>query len=60
MRKYLLTENERQIIKKYLDTGLRLEGFQVLLHRCHHMQIIDSDLELIKEFLAKTRARHGD
>ncbi len=54
MREYLLTEQERQIIKKYAETGEKLEGFTMLLSRCRHMNTVNQDLELIKKFLAKT------
>jgi hypothetical protein len=53
MRKYLLTEQERAIINKYLKTGEKLENFKVLLHRCRHMKTINEDLELIKKFLER-------
>jgi hypothetical protein len=53
MRQYLLTEQERQIIKKYLQTGDRLEGFKVLIHRCRHMETVQEDLNLIKQLLEK-------
>jgi len=54
MRSYILTENETEIIRRFLETGDKLEGFKVLLHRCRHMEKIEKDLELIKRFLAKT------
>jgi hypothetical protein len=53
MREYILTDNERTIIRKYLETGERLEGFAVLVHRCQHMEVINNDLDLIKQFLSK-------
>jgi len=58
MRTYLLTEQERKIINKFLDTDEKLEGFKVLLHRCRHSQItIKTDLELVERLLAKTHKR---
>jgi hypothetical protein len=54
MRKKILTEKERQIIAKYLETGERLENFSCLLSRCKHMQPINEDLQLIEQFLKKT------
>ena len=33
MRGYILSEHERTMIKQYLETGEKLEGFKVLLHR---------------------------
>lgn len=53
MRTYLLTEQEERIIRHYLETGQKLEGFKVLLHRVRHMEKIKKDLELIEQFLAK-------
>ena len=53
MREYILTDQEKQIIQKYLETGEKLEGFRKLLSRTRHMQTVNSDLELIKQFLAK-------
>jgi hypothetical protein len=53
MREYILTDKERIIICKYLETGERLEGFSMLIHRCKHMETINKDIELIKQFLTK-------
>ena len=53
MRESLLTEKERQIIRRYLENGEKLENFGVLLHRCRNMQTVNSDLDLIKKFLSK-------
>jgi len=55
MRDYVLTPNERKIIKEYIETGKKLEGFRVLLCRARKQspeQII-SDSELLKQLLAK-------
>ena len=57
MRSYLLTEQERKMIRKFLETGDKLEGFKVLLYRCRHSQTtIKTDLDLIKKFLEKNAA----
>jgi hypothetical protein len=53
MREYILTENEKAIIKKYLETNERLEGYAMLLSRCRNIKSVNADLELIKQFLAK-------
>jgi hypothetical protein len=53
MRQYILTVTEKQIITKFLETGDKLEGFRVLLHRCKRLQTINQDLELVKQFLKK-------
>jgi hypothetical protein len=57
MREYILTEQEKQIIKKYLETGEKLEGFRMLLSRCGTIETVNSDLELIKQFLARAGAK---
>jgi cytosine/adenosine deaminase-related metal-dependent hydrolase len=57
MRNNILTDHERTLIKKYLETGERLEGFKVLLHRARKQQPdpeqTKTDLELIKQLLQK-------
>lgn len=57
MRKTILTDKERQIIKRYLENGEKLENFSVLVHRVRNMQTVNSDLELIKQFLAKVEGK---
>jgi predicted homoserine dehydrogenase-like protein len=53
MRQYVLSEQEKQVIKEYMETGKKLEGFNVVLHRARHLEKVNVDLELIKLFLAK-------
>jgi hypothetical protein len=53
MRKYILTNQEKQIIKRYLETGEKIEGYAMLLSRCRHMQPINEDQQLIQQFLTK-------
>ena len=55
MRDYILTPGERQIIKRYIETGDKLEGFRVLLCRVrkHSQKQVADDEELIKQFIAK-------
>lgn len=53
MREYILTDNEKRIIQKYIETGEKLEGQKMLLSRCRHMQTINNDLNLIEQFLKK-------
>lgn len=57
MREYILTDQEKQIIKKYLENGEKLEGFRMLLSRCRSIESVNDDLELITQFLAKTGAK---
>jgi hypothetical protein len=53
MRQYILSQTEKQVITEYLETGKKLEGFNVVLHRARHLETATADLELIKQFLAK-------
>ncbi len=53
MHEYVLTEQEKAIIKNYLETGEKQEGFKMLLSRCKSIETINADLELIKQFLSK-------
>jgi len=53
VREYLLTEREKQIIRKYIETGEKLEGFRTLLTRCRHIDTVQEDLNLIKQLFEK-------
>lgn len=53
MRQYILTEQEKTIIKRYLETGQKLKGFRMLLSRAKRLKRIENDMVLIKEFVAK-------
>jgi histidinol phosphatase-like enzyme len=54
VRTYILTERERQIIKRYLETGEKLDGFSALLHYLRtSTEARKADAELIERFLAK-------
>jgi len=53
MRNYILTNREKEIIQTYLEKGLKLEGFNMLLHRCKQLETIHEDLDLIQKFLEK-------
>lgn len=59
MRDYILTPSERKIIKRYLETGDKLEGFRVLLFRVkkHNPKQIVDDEQLIKEFNLKAEEK---
>jgi hypothetical protein len=57
MREYVLTANEREIIRRYIEDGERLEGFSMLLNRCGSIETVNADLELIKKFLAKVEEK---
>jgi len=57
MRNYILTDHERTLIKRYLETGEKLDGFKVLLHRIRKTpiqpEIVQEDLNLLQELLKK-------
>jgi hypothetical protein len=52
MRKYLLTDFERQVINTYLDTGEKSEAYRVVKSRILKLDLdrIKEDLELIIRF----------
>ena len=53
MRNYIITEQEREIIRRYFEDGTRLEGFAVLRKRVFkgYPEIL-KDLILVAEFYA--------
>lgn len=55
LRDYILTLNEREIIREYMSTGKKLDGFKLVLSRArkHNKKDISDDEELIKQFLQK-------
>ena len=57
MKTSLLTDNERKLIKRYLESGERLEGFKVLLHRVRKEPVtrdaVLGDLSLIEQLIRK-------
>jgi hypothetical protein len=55
MREYILTPGEKQIITEFLQTGRKLEGFYVLIHRAKKLnpKETEAELALIQQFLEK-------
>jgi len=54
MREYILTEREREILKTFIETGLKLNGFSVLVIRLKRAsKRLMEDMELIKTTLKK-------
>jgi hypothetical protein len=54
MRSYILTDNERKLLTRYLMTGETPDAFWVLLHRINKsIAIIEADLELVRKTLVK-------
>jgi len=54
MRSYILTERERRILRRFVDTGEKLDGFAVLVHHLKkHRDTIRRDLELVDASLQR-------
>jgi hypothetical protein len=54
MRKYILTEREKEISFEFLETGKKLEGFYLLHHHLlERIEALEDDLKLGKRVLAK-------
>lgn len=54
MRSYILTEREREILKRFIETNEKLDGFSVLLHYLKkHRATLNQDLEMVETVLEK-------
>ena len=54
MREYVLTERERKILEVFLEEGVKLDGFSVVVIRLKRAnKKLTKDLELIKAALKK-------
>jgi len=53
--KNILSTKEREIMQEYLTTGKKLDDFRVILHRAKkiNLEVVETDAELIRQFLAK-------
>jgi len=52
MRAYILTETERQLLKRYLETGTKTSSLLVLLHRIRkNLSTLKEDVDLSKRAL---------
>ena len=60
MRKYILTNSERHIIKRYLKKDEKLDGYRTLLTRCRHMETVQEDLRLIERLVEKAGKNSSD
>ena len=61
MHKAILSENERTIIKTYLETGEKLSGFRVLKHRVSQYKIeIFGDFHLVNQFITSVDVQRLD
>ena len=49
VRAYILTKREREILKRFVKTGEKINGFTVLLHYLKkYKDQLDEDMNLIK------------
>ncbi|MEM2514772.1 MAG: hypothetical protein QXO15_08800 [Nitrososphaerota archaeon] len=54
MREYILTPREREILKTYIESGIKLNGFSVLALRLKRVsKTLLEDMELVKTALEK-------
>jgi len=59
MREYILTDREKEILKAYLEKGLKLNGFTVLALRIKRAsKKILEEANMINEFLKKLEAEN--
>lgn len=55
MREYILTDNERKILKAYLSKETKLQGFSMLVFRARQSEKrLRDDLALLHRILKKT------
>ena len=54
MRRYILTERERNITKNYLEKGIKLKGFSQLDKIIEESrERLNEDVELLNKFISK-------
>lgn len=54
MREYVLTDNERAILKRFVSTGDRMQGLSMLVFRAKQSERrLSEDLALVKKALRK-------
>jgi len=52
MREYILTEKETELLEAYVEHGIKLDGFTVLVSRCRKAKgQLDRDIKLIESAL---------
>ena len=58
VRSYILTERERKILKRFVESGEKLNGYRILLHYLKKARDqLKDDLTLIEAALEKTEAK---
>jgi len=56
MREYILTQKERETLEMYIEKGVKLNGFSVLISRLKRANNrLDKDMKLIKTALEKVQ-----
>ena len=61
MHKATFSQNERNIITRYLETGEKLPGFRVLKHRVlSYCKNLEHDQELLSKFITKMIELNGE
>jgi hypothetical protein len=54
VRGYVFTEREKKILRTFVDSGVKLNGFEVLVHHLKKAKpALESDLQLAKSALEK-------
>ena len=60
MRTYILTRREHTIILQYINTGVKLEGFNMITHRISkNYSNLQEDMEYIRIFLNAIEDKEG-
>jgi hypothetical protein len=59
MRSYLITNLEKKIIKRFLESNNHLEGYRMLVHRAKKLDLkeLREQLNLLEKFLKKLEAQ---
>jgi hypothetical protein len=56
MREYILTPREKEILKTYIETGVKLNGFSVLVIRLKRAnEKLTEDFKLVQNALEKLK-----
>jgi len=61
VRRRILGEREEEVIRRYLEDGLMLEGFRVAKHRARSVDIelLERQLRLLRRFLERLEEEGG-
>jgi len=55
VRAYILTEREREILKRFVETGEKINGFTVLIHYLKkYKDKLREDLDLIESAIKRS------